>query len=157
MIINGILNVFTTLTLKPIIWKMKTLFKNWSTVLGLRLKPQHLHTKLPCQWPMLRQIKWRVQNGPITKTGVLRVTNTFWKFCFSLRTTYKKLIWCTNYPNVRFHTFRKYWSFIFFIFSCVDIKARPTVKMPWAYLFCKKDHNTIGFLYTIKQTTKIKC
>ena len=44
-----------------------------------------------------------------------------------------------------------------FFFSCVGMKARPTAKMPWAYLFCKNDYNAIGFLYTIKQTTKIKC
>ena len=25
--------------------------------------------KLPCQNPMLRQTKWGVRNGPITKTG----------------------------------------------------------------------------------------
>ena len=27
----------------------------------------------------------------------------FWKFCFSLRTSYKQLIWCTNKPNVHIH------------------------------------------------------
>ena len=37
-----------------------------------------------------------------------------------------------------------------FFFSCVGMKARPTAKMPWAYLFCKNNYNTIGFLYTIK-------
>ena len=45
---------------------------------------------------------------------------------------------------------------LFFFFSCVGMKARPSAKMLWAYLFCKNDYNTIGFLYTIKQTTKIK-
>ena len=34
----------------------------------LRLKMQHFHTKLLCQKSMLRQIKWGVQNGPITNT-----------------------------------------------------------------------------------------
>ena len=39
---------------------------------------------------MLRQIEWWLQNGPITKDGVLPVTTLFfWKFCFSLRTSYK--------------------------------------------------------------------
>ena len=32
---------------------------------------------------MLRQIKWRLQNGPITKSGILPVTTLlFWKICF---------------------------------------------------------------------------
>ena len=31
----------------------------------------------------------------------------FWKFYFSLRASYKDLIWCTNQPNVHIHTFRK--------------------------------------------------
>ena len=43
----------------------------------LRLKAQHLHTKLPCQKPILRQIEWEVQNGPIKKNGVLPVTTLF--------------------------------------------------------------------------------
>ena len=37
----------------------------------------YFHTKLPYQKPMLRQIEWRVQNGPITKNGVLSVTLFF--------------------------------------------------------------------------------
>ena len=39
-------------------------------------------------------------------------------------------------------------------FSCVSMKARPAAKMSWAYLFCKNEYNTIGFLYTIKYTKK---
>ena len=51
---------------------------------------------------MLRQIEWWVNNGAITKNGVLPVTTSFfWRFCFSLRTSYKELIWCTNNPNVQ--------------------------------------------------------
>ena len=40
----------------------------------MRLKTHHFHTKLLYQKPMLRQIEWWVQNGPITKNGVLPVT-----------------------------------------------------------------------------------
>ena len=51
-------------------------------------------------WKGLRQIEWWVQNESITKNGVLPVTTLFfWKFCFSLRTSYKELISCTNDPN----------------------------------------------------------
>ena len=42
---------------------------------------------------MLKQIEWGVQNGPVTKNGVLPVTALFFqKFCFSLRTSCKELI-----------------------------------------------------------------
>ena len=34
----------------------------------------HFNTKLPYQNPMLRQIVWSVQNGPITKNAVLPVS-----------------------------------------------------------------------------------
>ena len=36
-------------------------------------------TKLPCQKPMLRKMKWGLQNGPITRKGVLPVIICF---CF---------------------------------------------------------------------------
>ena len=36
----------------------------------------------------------------------------FWKYCFSLRTSYKDMIWCTNNPNAHTRTFCKRWSFI---------------------------------------------
>ena len=43
---------------------------------------------LLCQKPMLRQIVWRLQNGPITKSGVSPVTTLFlWKMSFSFRTS----------------------------------------------------------------------
>ena len=37
---------------------------------------------------MLRQIEWTLQNGPITKSGVLPLTTLFfWKTCSSFRTS----------------------------------------------------------------------
>ena len=54
-------------------------------------------TKLPCQKPMLRQIEWGVQNRHIRKNLIFNTCFIFfWKFCFSIRTSYKELIWCTN-------------------------------------------------------------
>ena len=89
---------------------------------AVRSKTQHFHTKLSYQKPMLRQIEWWVQNGPITKNGVLPVTTLFfWKFCFSLIICYKEFIWCTNYPNDDIPTFCKSWSFIWRYFSPVSI------------------------------------
>ena len=96
--------------------KRKPLSKKWSTVFwlkALRLKTHHFHTKLPYQKAMLRQIEWWVQNGPIIKNGVAPVTTAFsWKFCFSLRTSYKELIWCTNDTNAHIPSFCKRRSFI---------------------------------------------
>ena len=40
----------------------------------LKLKTHHFHSKLLRQKPILRQIEWPLQNGPITKSGVLSVT-----------------------------------------------------------------------------------
>ena len=93
--------------------------KKWKV---LRLTTKHFLTKLLCQKPMLRQIGWGVQNWPITKNGVLPVTNfLFRKFCFSVGTAYIELIWCTNHPNVHIHTFRKRWSFTLGCFFPVGI------------------------------------
>ena len=71
--------------------KQKPFSKNWSTVFQLkplRLKTHYFLSKLLCQMPMLRQIEWRLKNGPITKSGVLNVTTLFsWKICSSSRTS----------------------------------------------------------------------
>ena len=54
---------------------------------------------------MLRQRECGVQIGPITKNGALPETTFFCgKYCFSLRTSHKELIWGTNYPNIHIYT-----------------------------------------------------
>ena len=107
------LNDFNTTTLKQILWKTKTFIKKLKKSKALKLKTHHFHIKLRCQKPILRQIEWWVQNGPTTKNGVLPVTTLFFrKFCFSLRTSYKELIWYTNNPNAHIPTFCKRLSFI---------------------------------------------
>ena len=94
---------FSILTLKQILRKTKTFLKNWSTAFYLkvlRLKTHYFRSKLLSQKPMLRQIESWIQNGPFTKKGVLPAAALFfWKFCFSLRTSYKELIRCTNNLN----------------------------------------------------------
>ena len=53
------------------------------------LKTHHLHTKQQHQKQMLRQTEWWVQNGPITKNGVLTVITLFFKkFSFILKTSF---------------------------------------------------------------------
>ena len=44
----------------------------------------------------------------------------FWEFCFSLRNSYKELIWCTNEPNANIRTFRKRWNFFWRCFFPVN-------------------------------------
>ena len=76
----------------------------------------------PYKIALLRQIKWAVQNLPITKNGVLPVTTFhFRKFCFSLGTSYIVLIRCTTHPHVHIHIFRKCWSFTLGCFFPVNI------------------------------------
>ena len=71
---------------------------------------------------MLRQIKWWVQNWPITKNRVLTVTTFFlWRFYINLRTSYKEFNRCTNDPNVHIRAFCKPWSFILWCFFTVSI------------------------------------
>ena len=54
------------------------------------MKGQHFHTKLSCQKPILRQIEWGVQIGPITKNGLLSfITSSFSKFNLIARTSDK--------------------------------------------------------------------
>ena len=82
---------------------------------ALRLKTHHFHAKLPYQKLKLRQIEWLVQNGLITNNGVLPVTTLFfWKLRFSLRTSYKELICCTNKPNAHISTFCKRFKRVLF-------------------------------------------
>ena len=82
----------------------------------------HFLTKLPYQNPVLRQIERWLQNGPITKNRVLPVTTLFfWKFCLSLRTSYKELICCTNNRSVHICSFWKRRTFIWWCFFPVSI------------------------------------
>ena len=100
------------LILEKIFWKTETPFKKLECCFYLkvlRLKTQHFHTKLLCQKPILRQIEWGVRNVSTTKNRNLPVTTWFfWKFCFSLRTLYKELIWYPNHGNAHIHILEKY-------------------------------------------------
>ena len=96
------------------------------------------HAKLLYQKPMLRQKEWRVRNGTITNNRVLLVTTLFfWTFCFNLRTSYKRLISCTNDPNAHFRTFCKHWSFIWRYFFSVSILKKQCSEIEEMSLFSK--------------------
>ena len=78
-------NVLNTLTLKQIFWKKKAFFKKLEyhfLVETTEIKTHHFHSKLLCQKPMLRDIEWQLQNGPITKSGVLPVSTLFFRTFF---------------------------------------------------------------------------
>ena len=73
-------NVFNTLTSKPIFWKTKIFFKKLDycfLIETTKIKNNHFHSKLLCQKSMLRKIEWRLQNEPVTKSGILPVTTLF--------------------------------------------------------------------------------
>ena len=106
-----ILNDFNTLTLKQIFWKtfLKKLEYRF-LVESTGMEKASFPYKTAISEAMLRQVEWWVQNGPITKNGVLPVTTLFfWKFLFHSRNSYKELIWCTNDPNAHISTFCKRW------------------------------------------------
>ena len=96
-------------------WKMEAFFKKLEysfLVESARIESACFHTKVTCQYPMLRQIertKWTYQKGRCFASNYF----IFWKFYFSLRTSCKELIWCTNDPNVHIHPCREQWNFIF--------------------------------------------
>ena len=123
-----ILNVFNTLLLKQIFWKTKTFSKNLGysfLVESSKIENAIFLYKLPYQKPILTQIEWGVQNGPITKNRVLAVTTLFfWKLCFSFQHSWKDLIGCSNHPNVHIHFFCKRWSCVWGCFFPVSILKR---------------------------------
>ena len=90
--------MLNTLTLKPIFSKTKTFFKNRGYHLlvestGIENATFSYETVL--LEANVKTNRLGVQDGPITKNGVLPVTTLFLlfrKFCFSLRTLYKELI-----------------------------------------------------------------
>ena len=75
--------------------KNKNLFfkklENSFVVKSTMTESVHIHTKLPSQKPMLRQIEWGVQNGPITKNTVLPVS-IFFIFYLKILLQYKNLV-----------------------------------------------------------------
>ena len=111
-----ILSVFNTATLKHIFSKMnfkKKKMKYRFLVESTKIENASCKRKTSISEANVKTNRMMSANGPITKNGVLSVTTLFfWKFCFSLRTSYIELISCTNSPNVHIRTFCKRWSFI---------------------------------------------
>ena len=68
-----VLNVFNTLTLIHIFWKTKTFLKKLKYSF-LFETPKIENTSFPFKATLLRQMEWGLQNGLITKNGVLLAT-----------------------------------------------------------------------------------
>ena len=70
--VNAYVLIMKTSSEDKDVWRLQDVFKTyssdvfmWCTIYKLKvllLKKKHFHTKLPCQKPMLKQIKWKVQN-----------------------------------------------------------------------------------------------
>ena len=115
-----ILNVFNTLTLKKIFWRTKTFLKKLEHCFLVE-RTMIENTSFPYKTAKpkgnVKTNKWWLQNGPITNNRLSPVTNlSFWKYCFSLRTCYKELIWCIKNQNAHICTSCKHWSFIWLCF-----------------------------------------
>ena len=99
-----ILSSFNNFTLKQAFWKTKKLFRKTEVTLKISSRVEELveskkiektafRYKTAPSETNVKKNKLGVQKGPITKNKVLSVTNSiFWKFCFSITTSYKELI-----------------------------------------------------------------
>ena len=139
-----IFNVFSTLTLKQIFWKMKTFLKNLEhcfLIESTKIETVSFPYKIA-----LSEATVKINRVGSTKWTCNKERNfvsnyfIFSKLCFSLRTFYKELIWCTNYPNVHIHTFCKGWSFISRYFFPVSILKHPVAIsiQSWGKSLCKR-------------------
>ena len=110
------LNVFNSIALKEILWKTKTFFK--------KLEYYFLVENTKIENTTFRNTTALPEaNVKTNRTGSTKLTHhkersfasnyfIFTKSFFSVKISYKELIWCTNYSGVYIHISRKLWSFI---------------------------------------------
>ena len=119
-----ILNFFNIFTLKPIFWKTKTFFKKLDCFLVESTNIEN--ASFPYQNTMsganikthgIMSTKWTYHKQRSFASNYL----IFWNISFSLRSSYKELIWCIKDPNVHIYTFHKRWNFIWWWFFPVRI------------------------------------
>ena len=131
MTITGNFECFQYLSLKQIFWKTKTFFKKLeyrflveSTKIQKSSFPyKTIISETNVKTNRMVSIKWTYHKEKSLQVTIL----FFWKFCFSLRTSYKELIRCTNAPNAHIRTFCKCWSFIWRCFFLVSILKTQTI------------------------------
>ena len=95
-----ILNVFNTLTLKQIFWKTKNFFEKLEyhfLVESTKIENTSFPYKTAISEANVKTNKMVTTKWTYHKERSF-ASNCFifWKFCFSLRTSYKELICCTN-------------------------------------------------------------
>ena len=98
------------LSLKEIFWETQNLFKKLEytfLVESTKIENATFPYKTALSEANVKTNKIESKNCTyITTNGFLPVTTLFFrKFCFSLRTSYKELVWCTSHPNIHIHTF----------------------------------------------------
>ena len=103
-----ILNVFNTLTLNRFSGKQKPFLKNQSIYYFLVESTKFKNASFRCKTAIpetnvktnrMLSIKWTYHKEQSFASNYF-----FFKFYFSLRTSYKKLIWCTKDPNAHICT-----------------------------------------------------
>ena len=105
--------------------KWKFFSKNWSKV--FELKVTKIENAIFRYNTALPEANVKINGTGSTKWTYYKewgFANNYFVFLnlfFRLRASYKKLIWCTNYPNVHIHTFCNRWSFIWRYFFPVSI------------------------------------
>ena len=117
-------NVFNTLTLKQIFWKTQTFFKKLEycfLVESTKIENASFPYKTALSEVNVKKNRIKSTKWTCRSFASNYFIFFFWKFCFSLRTSYKELFWCTNDPNVNVHTFCKRWDFIWGWFFPVSI------------------------------------
>ena len=125
-----ILNLFNNLTLKQILWKIKAFFKK--TGVSFLVESTKIENASFPYKTAISEANGKTNSMGTTKWNTEQMDHKeqsfssnylifFWIFCFSLATSYKELICCTNNPNVHICTFCKRWRFIWWCFFPVSI------------------------------------
>ena len=120
-----VLNDFSILTLKQIFWKTRTFFKKLEyrfLVESTKIENASFPYKTAISDPDVKtnrivSTKWTYHKEGSFANSCLIIL----RFCFSLRTSYKELIWCSNDPNAHIATFCKHWRFMWRCYFLVSI------------------------------------
>ena len=120
------MNVLNTLTLNQISWKTRNIFKKLEYC--FLVKSTKIENASFSYKTAISEVNVKIKKMLSTKWTCHKERSFasnyfffFWKFCFSLRTSSKELIWCANDPNAHIRTFCKCWSFIWGYFFTVSI------------------------------------
>ena len=121
------MNVFYILTLKPNSSKTETFFKKLEysflvvvTRIENTLFPyKTIQSKINVMTNRMRSTRWTYHEERSFASNYFIFLKR--KIFFSIRTSYKVLIWCTNHLNLHIHTFRKLWGFIWGYFFPLSI------------------------------------